>query len=159
MNRREFIQAGALVAGASWLGAAQVESPEPIPEPQFPSRLHAFVWRNWELVNAGRMAQVVRGRPEQILEMGRSLGLPPKPQLTDDQLRRIYISVIRQNWHILPKKQIIELLGWTPEKFAFTLKEDDFLDIVLREPAFDQGRAHVHAEFVPVAERKHGADH
>jgi hypothetical protein len=90
-----------------------------------------FVWRNWDLANLERMAQVVRARPDQILKLGKSLGLPPTPALTDDQLRRIYITVIRQNWHILPESQIIELLGWTPERFAYTLKEDDFLYIKL----------------------------
>jgi hypothetical protein len=98
------------------------------PEPHFPSRLHQFVWRNWELANAGRMAAVIRTSPHNMLKVGESIGLPPKPRLTADQLRRIYVTVIRQNWHLLPEDQLIALLGWTPEKFAFTLKEDDFLD-------------------------------
>src|SRR5947208_1519077 len=59
------------------------------------------------------------------------MGLPPKPLLTGLQLQRIYVSVIRQNWHLLPLEQITELLGWTREKLDFTLKEDDFLDIKL----------------------------
>jgi hypothetical protein len=97
-------------------------------EPHFPSRLHQFVWRNWELANVDRMAAVMRTSPRNVLKLGESMGLPPKPRLTPDQLRRIYVTVIRQNWHLLPEDQIIALLGWTPEKFAFTLKEDDFLD-------------------------------
>ena len=56
------------------------------------------------------------------------MGLPAKRQLSDDFLRRIYITVIRQNWHLLPEEQIIELLGWNAERFAYTLKEDDFLE-------------------------------
>ena len=63
--------------------------------------------------------------------MGRSLGLPLKPRLSPDQLRRIYVTVIRQNWHLLPLEQIQALLGWTREKLEFTLKEDDFLDVKL----------------------------
>jgi hypothetical protein len=42
--------------------------------------------------------------------------------------------VIRQNWHLLPENQIIEVLGWTEDKYRFTLKEDDFLDIKLGLP-------------------------
>lgn len=103
----------------------------PIPEPHFPSPLHLFVWRNWELANFDRMAAVVGSSPAALNQMGRSMGLPPKPQLTPDQLKRIYISVIRENWHLLPKDQLRALLGWTREKLAFTLKEDDFLDIKL----------------------------
>lgn len=105
--------------------------PPPIPEPHFPSRLYQFVWRNWELANTNRMAEVVHARAADILALGASTGLPRKPVLTPDQLRRIYITVIRQNWHLLPEAQIVQLLGWTPERFAFTLKEDDFLGIKL----------------------------
>ena len=56
------------------------------------------------------------------------MGLPTKPTLIADTLRRIYIGVIRQNWHVIPNRQIVELLGWDDRRFAFTLKEDDFLD-------------------------------
>ena len=62
-----------------------------------------------------------------VLKLGAMLGLPAKPQLTEDQLRRIYITVIRQNWHVLPHEQLIELLGWDRARYEFTLKEDDFL--------------------------------
>ncbi len=74
------------------------------------------------------MAEVVGATPQNISRVGRAMGLPPKPVLTPDQLRRIYITVIRQNWDVLPEEQLIRLLGWTNEKYRFTLKEDDFLD-------------------------------
>ncbi|HWB95998.1 MAG TPA: hypothetical protein VG672_04835, partial [Bryobacteraceae bacterium] len=107
-------------------------------EPQFPQRQFLFLWRNWELANLDRMALVLRTKPEILRGLGRSMGLPPKPELSSEQLRRIYITVIRQNWHVLPLEQITELLGWTPEKLAFTLKEDDFLDVKLGpKPACD----------------------
>jgi hypothetical protein len=125
VNRRDFLLAGAALAGAR--GAL----PQAIAEPHFPSRLYQFVWRNWELVNADRMAEVVRADTATILKLGASMGLPRKPVLTADQLRRIYITVIRQNWHLLPAEQIVRLLGWTRERFAFTLKEDDFLGVKL----------------------------
>src|SRR5579885_3289763 len=97
--------AAALVP-APWSAAA---APQPIPEPHFPNRLYQFVWRNWELANLDRMALVAHARPEVLAELGRSMGLPPKPQLSPAQLRRIYITVIRQNWHLLPLEQITEL--------------------------------------------------
>ncbi|MCC6590417.1 MAG: hypothetical protein IT168_27240 [Bryobacterales bacterium] len=101
----------------------------PIPEPHFPNRLCQFVWRNWELANVDRLAEVAGTTPQNILELGAQLGLPPKPKLSDDQLRRIYITVIRQNWHVLPTNQLTKLLGWNDERLTFTLKEDDFLDV------------------------------
>lgn len=123
MNRRQFLLAGP----AAWAVPARAAAP-PIAEPHFPSRLYQFIWRNWELANAARMAEVIRATERDVLELGASLGLPPKRRLREDQLRRLYITVIRQNWHLLPEKQIIQLLGWDAGRFAFTLKEDDFLD-------------------------------
>lgn len=123
MNRRAF-----LLGGTAFCALSRGSAASPIAEPHFPSRLYQFVWRNWELANVTRMAQVIGAREAEILELGASMGLPPKRPLREDQLRRLYITVIRQNWHLLPEEQIIALLGWDREKFAFTLKEDDFLD-------------------------------
>src|SRR5262249_21162921 len=104
MRRREFAflaPAYSLLSRPGW--AQSGDRPEPIPEQQFPSRVYLFVWRNWELANAERMAQVIHTSPETILELGASMGLPPKRRLREDQLARIYITVIRQNWHVLPE--------------------------------------------------------
>jgi hypothetical protein len=126
MNRRDFLQLPPLALLLPLASAAP-----PITETHFPDRLHQFVWRNWELANTARMAEVAGCRPADILAVGRSMGLSSKPVLSADQLRRIYITVIRQNWHLLPNEQIVQLLGWTRERYEFTLKEDDFLDVKL----------------------------
>ena len=89
------------------------------------------MWRNWELANTSRIARVLRTSEANVLALGASMGLPPKHRLSSDQLRRLHITVIRQNWHLLPRHQLIQLLGWDRPKFEFTLKEDDFLDIKL----------------------------
>lgn len=125
MQRRDFL------AGSILWAARPARAQSAIAETHFPSRLHQFVWRNWELANTGRMARLVGATEAQVLELGASMGLPPKRTLSAEQLRRMYITVIRQNWHLLPEAQIIDLLGWTRERFSFTLKEDDFLDIKL----------------------------
>ncbi len=141
MNRRGFLGRFTLCSlslatpWAGWLNAQDSSrvptSPKPIPEPHFPDRFHLFVWRNWELVNTERLAQVLETTTEKILEIGTSMGLPKKIELSENQLRRIYITVIRQNWHILSEEQLIELLGWTREHYEYVLKEDDFLWIKL----------------------------
>jgi hypothetical protein len=105
----------------------QTLSHKPLSEPHFPSHLHLFVWRNWELVNIEPMARVLRGTPKEVLEIGYSMGLPKKPHLTDAQLRRTYTTVIRQNWHILPDEQLIQLLSWDRAQYEHTLREDDAL--------------------------------
>ncbi|MPZ17842.1 MAG: hypothetical protein GEV06_08030 [Luteitalea sp.] len=133
MYRREFLRfvpaAGLLsrsLLSRSQSGAHAV--PPPLSEAHFPSRLHQFVWRNWELVNLERMAETVQAESAELQAIADSMGLPEKRVLDEDQRRRFYITVIRQNWHLLPNRQIQKLLGWDAARFEFTLKEDDFLD-------------------------------
>ncbi|HTL54949.1 MAG TPA: twin-arginine translocation signal domain-containing protein, partial [Candidatus Limnocylindrales bacterium] len=97
----------------------------------FPSRLHAFVWRNWPLVPIARIAQVVGARTSDLERMGRAMGLGKPPRITNDQQARSYITVIKRNWHLLPYNQLVALLGWTPAQLVYTLREDDFLFVKL----------------------------
>src|SRR6478609_5135081 len=99
----------------------------PVDFPHFPTRLHAFVWRNWQLVPAERLAAVVATTPAQIVALGRRMGLRRSPRITVAQQRRSYISVIKRNWHLLPYEQLLVLLDRTADELAFTLREDDFL--------------------------------
>jgi hypothetical protein len=133
MRRRTFLyRLGGLAAATLATDPRAAEAATAtIPEDHFPDRLHLFVWRNWQLANAEHMADVIGCRPEEVLAVGAAMGLPPKLTLTSDQLRRLYVTVIRQNWYLLPEEQLIGLLGWTRERFQFTLKEDDFLDVKL----------------------------
>ncbi len=115
---------------AASLGAATLpvgSAPPAITAPHFPSRLHAFVWRNWQCTNLDRMASVVDATPDQIAVIGASMGLPPHRPIGDDELSRNYISVIRRNWHLLDYDQLLMLLGWDTDRLAYALKEDDFL--------------------------------
>src|SRR5690349_6183621 len=106
-------------------------APPPVAIPHFPDRLHALVWRNWQLVPAIRIARTVGATPDAIIRIGRAMGLQGPPRITPDQERRSYITVIRRNWHLLPYNQLLTLLGWTEEKLAYTLREDDFLFVKL----------------------------
>ncbi|HXG24591.1 MAG TPA: hypothetical protein VNJ09_08570, partial [Chthonomonadales bacterium] len=106
-------------------------APAPVDFPHFPDRLHAYVWRNWSLVPVERIAHVVGATREQIVQIGRAMGLPGPPRITAEQRRRSHITVIRRNWHLLPYEQLLDLLGWSEEQMAYTLQEDDFLFIKL----------------------------
>jgi hypothetical protein len=145
MRRRTFIKATglgavALASGLTARAAAPMQSasvlpvgnaPAPLPLPHFPSRLHAFVWRNWPLVRLEQLAKVVGATSRQLEEVARAMGLKRQPRITDGQLRRSHITIIKRNWHLLPYEQLLALLGWTPEKLAYILREDDFLYIKL----------------------------
>jgi hypothetical protein len=146
-TRRDFLsQSARCLVGASlvlphlsWLSCAAEtapvlpmgSAPAPLDAAWFPSRLHAFVWRNWSLVSLDRMASVVGAKTEDLMQLGRSMGLEPPRGLSDIQRRRASLTVIRANWHLLPYEQLLTLLGWTAEEMAYTLREDDFFFIKL----------------------------
>ncbi|MBX5493869.1 MAG: hypothetical protein IRZ15_00905, partial [Bryobacteraceae bacterium] len=87
MKRRSFLQTvpGAVLAPA--VAGLRLDGQEPgeiapLPADYFPSRLHLFVWRNWELANLDRMGKVVGATAEQLNAVGLSMGLPPKRQFS-----------------------------------------------------------------------------
>lgn len=106
-------------------------APSPVGFPHFPSRLHAFVWRNWSLVPVERMARAVGAKKSDLVRVGRAMGLGTPPRISRDQQARSYLTLIKRNWHLLPYEQLLELLGWDAEQLAYTLREDDFLFIKL----------------------------
>ncbi len=134
-NRVRVVWAGLLVGAALCHASSSVlptgSSPAPIEFKHFPDRLHAFVWRNWEMVALERMAEVLGTTPEKVRVLGESMGLPPQRTPPAEYQQRGYITIIRRNWHLLPYEQLLQLLGWDAEKLAFTLREDDFLWIKL----------------------------
>lgn len=106
-------------------------APEPLAVPHFPSRMHTFIWRNWETCELDRIAEVLGTSVDTVREVGESMGLPPHQPISALQYERGYISVIRRNWHLLSYDQLLTLLKWDEERLAYTLKEDDFLWIKL----------------------------
>ncbi len=133
---------GALASGfPHWLAAAAPADPlavlpggpgpEPVAAPHFPTRWHAFVWRNWPLVPSERLAAVSGATVREVRRVARLMGLRAQPRIGPDALRRGYITIIRRNWHLLPYPQLLALLGWDADKLAYTLREDDFLWIKL----------------------------
>ncbi|MFC5407581.1 hypothetical protein [Cohnella soli] len=100
--------------------------------PHFPVRYQAVIWRNWGLVPVGKIAEVLGATVAQIREAAAALGLAePAVNIEAKWQERGYITIIRDNWHLLPVAQLLQLLGWTEERLSFTLKEDDFLWIKL----------------------------
>lgn len=101
-------------------------APAPVSFPWFPSRVHAFVWRNWSLISGARMAEVLGTKPSEIRQLGRRMGLSTPRPLGKRLESRVCLTVIRRNWHLLPYDQLLQLLGWSAEEMAYTLREDDF---------------------------------
>lgn len=111
--------------------AADEEIAPPGPPPpavlfeHFPDRLHAYVWRNWDLVSTEKLAHVVGATEDQITAIAASMGLPANRPIPDRFRRQVYITVVRRNWHLLPIDQLLQLIEMTPEEFIFHLREDD----------------------------------
>lgn len=122
---------GAVKAGIAASDLPRGSAPQPLQFPHFPTRLHAFVWRNWQLVPVERQAKVVGAKESEIERIGRAMGLGHPPKISASVRARAYITVIRRNWHLLPYDQLLTLLGWTADEMAYVLREDDFLYIKL----------------------------
>ncbi|HQC42291.1 MAG TPA: hypothetical protein PLV91_02335 [Verrucomicrobiota bacterium] len=100
----------------------------------FPDRLHAFIFKNWPLVHAEQLAKVLETKPENVVRIAESMGLPPqdsKKILPAWRSNRGYITVLRRNWHLLPYDQLLTLLDITRQELQFRLIEDDFLYVKL----------------------------
>ena len=135
MPKTTMIVAGTCVLFLSVAGrplAAQTVLPEgsapaPIVARYFPDRVHAFVWRNWNLAEPARMAKLLGTSEQNVVSMAASMGLPAAVPVPPEVKTRGYITILRRNWHLLPYEQLLELVGMTPEQLAFCLHEDDFL--------------------------------
>lgn len=94
----------------------------------FPSRQHAFVWRNWTLVPAEKLAKVLGTSKRNVERLAESMGLNRKQRIEEEWgTSRGYITIIRRNWHLLPYEQLLRLLNMSRKELAYRLIEDDFL--------------------------------
>jgi hypothetical protein len=95
--------------------------------PYFPTRQQAFIWKNWEIVSAQRLAKILGTTEENVLTAAAEMGLNVPPSINEAWLIHGYLTVIRNNWHLLNYRQLLQLLDWDEVKLAYTLKEEDFL--------------------------------
>jgi hypothetical protein len=100
-----------------------------LPLPHFPTRWQAVLWRNWNLVTPARLARVLKTTESNVFDAAGAMGLGTGADINTEKLwlKRGYITLIRQNWHLLPYPQLLQLIDRTPEQMAYALKEDDFL--------------------------------
>ena len=55
-----------------------------VESPWFPGRQYAFVWRNWTLVPARKLAEVLETPVENVRALAESMGLPPQRAIEPD---------------------------------------------------------------------------
>lgn len=100
---------------------------KPVAIPHFPDRMHAFIWRNWTVVDIDRLADVLGTTVGNVAAVAESMGLPPPRAIPPEFKTRGYITILKRNWHLLPYEQILPLLGMSADQLALALREDDFL--------------------------------
>ena len=101
-----------MLIGAMIMSAVELPmgpAPAPVAAPHFHDRLHAYVWRNWQIVPTERLAEVVGAKSDDIVRMGTAMGLCAPPTITHDQFRRSTTTIIKHNWHLLPYEQLLQL--------------------------------------------------
>ncbi len=108
----------------------------------FPTSWQAIVWRNWGCVPVERIAKAICATEEQVYQAAEKLGLPVHFAVDETWLVRGYLTIIRNNWMICTREQILILLDMTGEELDFILKEDDFMWIKLGsfKPKVDEPR-------------------
>jgi len=95
--------------------------------PHFPTRHQAFIFRASEYVSAERIAKILRTTVENVIDAANEMGVPYRAE-DNVWLKKGYITIIRQMWHLLPYQQLLELLEMDETTFATILREEDFLD-------------------------------
>ncbi|MBQ4527763.1 MAG: hypothetical protein II998_06805 [Clostridia bacterium] len=96
----------------------------------FPTRMQAFIFKNWDIVPKERIAKVLGCSVEDAEKQAYKMGLSPQGDVSK-WLSVGYISIIKVNWQLLPYDQLLELLNWSEDRLAWILKEEDFLKFKL----------------------------
>lgn len=91
-----------------------------------PCRWQTVIFRNYGFVSDERLATVLRCDKATIRKEAVRLGLG-SVRYNKDWENKGYITMIRNNWYLLPYDQLQKLLNFSREKLVFILKEEDFL--------------------------------
>jgi len=97
----------------------------------FPTLFQTFIFRNWESVPVEKLAKVLATDIKTVNGLAADMGLRVPAKYNEKYEKRGYLTVIRNNWHILPYEQLLELVGLSEDELAFTLREDDFFGVKL----------------------------
>ncbi len=113
---------------ASTVSPLSAENPPASPLfEHFPSRMHAFVWRNWHAVEVEQIAKVLGTSVENVTAIAESMGLPPAISIPPQQKMQGYfwMTLCRRNWHLLPEDQMALLLdtSWDNLKHFLLVEE------------------------------------
>ena len=95
-----------------------------------PTAWQTVLLRNFGLVSDQKLAEVLRTDAETVRREASRLGIE-RIKYDPNWKKLGYINIIKNNWHLLPYSQLLELLEMSEDELAYCLKEDDFLAIKL----------------------------
>ncbi|MBR2345060.1 MAG: hypothetical protein IKA71_04660 [Lentisphaeria bacterium] len=101
-------------------------APAPAAYPYFPTRWQHVLYRNWSLVPPEVLADILNCDVTAVITAAQELGLPGNTATVPQWRTSGYLTLIRNNWQLLDYEQLLKLLDFTPERLAYTLKEEDF---------------------------------
>ncbi len=95
-----------------------------------PQKWQTVLLRNYGLVKTSTIASVLGTDVDTIEKEAKRLGIE-KINYSLKWKRQGYINIIKNNWHLIPYNQLLELLDMDEATLDYNLKEDDFLGIKL----------------------------
>ena len=101
-----------------------------MPDNVFPTLWQTVIFRNYRLVDPLTLAETLSCTEEILHREAERLGLV-RGNYNPDWVKKGYITLIRNNWFLLPYAQLIKLLGVDENRFDFILQNDDFLSVKL----------------------------
>ena len=98
----------------------------------FPTKWQTVIFRNYGFVDTEKIGAVLGCDAATVDAEANRLGLPlAERSLWELWEKRGYITIIRNNWYLLPYEQLLTLLGIDGERLEFILTNDDFLSVKL----------------------------
>ena len=89
-----------------------------MPVDNFPTRWQAVIFRNYGMLTNERIGKVLGCDAATVEAEAIRLGISNTPYQKEWE-KSGYITIYRNNWFLLPKEQLIELLGMSEEKYEF----------------------------------------
>lgn len=96
----------------------------------FPTLWQAVLFRNYGFVAPQNLAEVLSCTEEVLHTEAERLGLV-RTDYNPDWAKKGYITLIRNNWFLLPYTQLTALLGIDETRLDYILQNDDFLSVKL----------------------------
>ena len=109
----------------------------PLPQEVFPRSWQTVIFRNYGLVSTDKIAKTLECDVQIVEGEAKRMGLPDarsgKQGVCYDGRweKRGFITLIRNNWYLLPYEQLKTLLDYDDDRLEFVLFKEDFLDVKL----------------------------